>query len=93
MLDFRIETIVQLVVGLVIATILIAIAVYVLSKLRPRSIQSEPKADDLLAKFRESHSEGVLSDDEYRTIKTTLASDVQKEADKEIEKGREGKSG
>jgi len=62
----------------VLAT-LIAVAAYVVGKTRPEPSQKEPQASQLLSKFRELHSRGDLSDAEYRTIKTTLAAQFQKE--------------
>jgi hypothetical protein len=56
-----------------------AVACYVVSKLRPKTIQKEPKASQWLSKFRESHSKGELTDEEFRTIKTKLATQLQDE--------------
>jgi metal-dependent amidase/aminoacylase/carboxypeptidase family protein len=41
--------------------------------------ESEAKAHDLFSNFRELHSQGELSDEEYRTIKATLAARLQRE--------------
>ena len=40
---------------------------------RGDSYDAQPSASELLTKFRELHARGGLSDDEYRTIKTKLA--------------------
>ena len=56
--------------GLAIAT---AVALYVLGKIRPQPAQHEPVAHELMSKLRDLHAQGGLSDEEFRTIKTTLA--------------------
>lgn len=63
----------ELVIWATIGAMLIAVAFYVVGKIRPKSVQQEPTASELMSKFRELHSKGVLSDAEFRTIKTTLA--------------------
>ena len=59
--------------------ILVAVAAYVIGLVRPKSSQHEPKASELMSKFRESHSKGNLSDEEFRTIKSTLAAQLKDE--------------
>ena len=51
---------------------LLVLIIYVLGKVRARTLQHEPGASEMLAKFQELHSRGVLSDAEFRTIRTTL---------------------
>lgn len=41
-----------------------------------RTGDSREEASEMLTKFRELHTRGGLSDDEYRTIKTKLAPDL-----------------
>ena len=67
--------------------ILVAVAGYVLAKIRPKTVQKEHGAHELLSKFRDLHSQGGLSDAEFREIKTTLAADVQHEFSEKGEKG------
>ncbi|MEE8450431.1 MAG: hypothetical protein V3R99_00910 [Thermoguttaceae bacterium] len=64
---------------LALLAVFIATAIYVLGLIRDKAAQQEPRASELLSKFRESHTEGVLSDEEFRTIKTTLAARIQEE--------------
>jgi uncharacterized protein YneF (UPF0154 family) len=70
----------QLVVGTAALAILVAIGIYVTEKIRAKTLQQEPSASELLTKFREMHSGGVLSDEEFRTIKTTLTERLQTES-------------
>lgn len=49
----------------------------ILGKLHDNSSQDEDDPSQLLSKFRDLHSRGTLSDKEYRTIKSKLASQIQ----------------
>ena len=56
-----------------------ALAMTALRKWRGSAYEAQPKPSELLTKFRELHGRGTLSDDEYRTIKTTLARQLDAE--------------
>lgn len=56
-----------------------ALAVLAVRKWRGSASGAQLKATDLLTKFRELHGRGSLSDDEYRTIKTKLARQIDAE--------------
>jgi uncharacterized membrane protein len=58
---------------------LLAVAGYVIGKVRAETVQKEPTASELMSKFRDLHSKGELSDAEFRTIKTALAARLQDE--------------
>ena len=77
----------DLVVRLAVLAILVAIAYYVIGKIRAESVQQEPGASELLSKFRDLHSQGDLSETEFRTIKTTLAARLQDELKDDEETG------
>ncbi len=53
-----------------------ALAIVLLRKWRGGSYDAQPTPSELLTKFRELHDRGGLSDGEYRTIKTKLASQL-----------------
>jgi uncharacterized membrane protein len=76
-----------LVLWITILAILIAIAWYVVGKIRPKTIQKERPASEWLTKYRELHSQGGLSDEEFRTIKTKLAEQLQDELNDNGKKG------
>ena len=76
-----------LVVSLALLAILIAIVTYLISKIRAKTLQREPPACELLSKFSELHSRGELTDAEFRTIKTTLTLQLQKELKDNSETG------
>lgn len=77
----------QAVIWLAVCAALVAVGIYVVLKVRQTLSESEAKTHDLLSNFRELHSEGELSDEEYRTIKATLAARLQRELKG---KGKEG---
>ncbi len=66
---------------------LVTLAAYAIGKIRAEPVQKEPTASELLSKFRESHSRGEISDEEFRTIKTTLAARLQDELRDNGQKG------
>ncbi len=73
------DPVTDLVVWSAILAVLIAVAVYVIGKIRAESVQKERTASELMSKCREMHSRGGLSDEEFRTIKTRLAARLQEE--------------
>ena len=58
---------------------LLALAVVVVRRFRGSAADDRPWASEMLTKFRELHARGGLSDDEYRTIKTKLATELDAE--------------
>ncbi len=77
----------QLVLGIATLAILVAIGFYLRGRIRAKAVQKEPSSSELLTKFREMHSRGVLSDEEFRTIKTTLTERLQTELRNKDETG------
>jgi hypothetical protein len=67
--------------ALLMASILIlfALAILFLRKWRGGAAEDQHDPTELLTKFRELHVRGGLSDDEYRTIKTKLATRIDTE--------------
>ena len=66
---------------------LIAIGLYVASRFRGTEGKDMQTPHDLLTKFRELHSQGELSDEEFRTIKSKLGSEILDEVKDSSEKG------
>jgi hypothetical protein len=77
----------KLIVSLALLATMTAVAVFIVSKIRAKTLQREPPASELLSKFREMHSRGGLTDEEYRTIKTTLSEQLQKQIKDNSETG------
>jgi uncharacterized membrane protein len=58
---------------------LFALALVVVRRFRGGAEEDQPSANDIAAKFRDLHARGGLSDEEYRTIKSKLATQVPAE--------------
>ncbi len=56
-----------------------ALAILALRKWRGSAYDTQLDNSELLTKFREVHGRGGLSDEEYRTIKTKLATRIEAE--------------
>jgi hypothetical protein len=72
----------QLILWLGFLALLTAAAVVLIRWARREAVQGEQQeqpVNDLLAKCREMHSQGVLTEAEFRTIKTKLAARLQDE--------------
>jgi hypothetical protein len=78
------EWLVLVVAGL---AVLVAVAAFVFAKIRSKSAKKEPLASQWLSKYGELHSRGGLSDEEFRTIKTKLAEQLQDELNDNGENG------
>jgi hypothetical protein len=76
-----------LVFWLAVLALWLAVAVYVIGKVRPKAVQNEPTASQWLTKYQELHGKGVLSDEEFRTIKSTLSKQLQDELNTNGDKG------
>jgi uncharacterized membrane protein len=59
------------------SAVLIAIGVYVVGKVRADNADGLAPQSVLIENFRQLHSQGDLSDEEYRTIRAMLAERLQ----------------
>ena len=85
--ELHLEDLVLWAFWMAVLVVLVASGAYLVGKLRSKALQQEPTVAELLIKFRELHSQGVLSDAEFRTIKTTLTAQLQRELKDNGEKG------
>lgn len=69
----------RLVILTAIVAVVVMVGIYVVAKVRRSFAESGPGVNDLITNFREMHSQGELSDEEYRTIKATLAARLQQQ--------------
>ena len=69
----------ELVVGAALLAVLLAIAWYVIARIRSQAAQQELTATELMVKLREARDQGRLSDGEFRTIKTAMTEKLQAE--------------
>jgi uncharacterized membrane protein len=68
-----------LILAFAVLAVLVAIAAYIISKIRAEPAKKEQQASEWLSKYSDLHSKGGLSDEEFRTIKTKLAEQLQDE--------------
>jgi hypothetical protein len=73
------QSLLQVVLWSAVALTVSALAIAAVRRWRGDAYGGQPGANELLTKFRELHGRGGLSDDEYRTIKTTLATQLDAE--------------
>ncbi len=71
---------------------LMMVVVALARRLRGDAGDDRPTSDQMLTKFRELHARGGLSDEEFRTIKTTLARQFQNELRDDEETGFDDRS-
>jgi hypothetical protein len=79
MVEFLSSPLAQVVFLLALTATLVAIGVYVISKVRADVKHTEPGASQLLTRFKDLHAQGQLSDEEFKTIKSQLAERLQHE--------------
>ena len=77
----------QTTVLLAVIVVLILVALFVVRKFRSRFDKDHSRTSDMITNFRELHVRGQLSGQEYRTIKTVLATKLQDELKDNGEKG------
>jgi uncharacterized membrane protein len=82
-----------LILWLAVLAVLVAVAGYVIGKIRPGPVQEEPIASYWLTKYRELHAQGVLTDKEFQTIKSVLAKQFQQELKDQEELKDDGEKG
>jgi len=70
---------VELWIWIGVLVLLVGLGAYVLERWRRVSGSGRPSAQDWLSHFRQMHSEGLLSDQEFRTIRSTLIPQIRQE--------------
>ena len=80
MLNLLQRPVTQAVIWLAVLAFLVAVAVYGLKRLREEMDDDQGAASESLSKYREMHSQGGLSDAEFRTIKTAMGARIRKES-------------
>lgn len=77
--DFWAVKEVRLIVNLALLATFVAVGFYLIHRIRGRFRQSDGGSSFLLDNFRDLHSGGQLSDEEYRNIKSKLAARLRDE--------------
>ena len=73
------EPSVRLIFALAVFAVLLAIGGYVIARYRQNMRNPTFTANEMLSNFRDLNSEGQLSDEEFRTIKSMLADEAARE--------------
>lgn len=79
MLKFLQTTEAQVILWSALGVMLLVLAFYLIGKFRPAVTRETPRASELIANFRDLHSQGQLDDNEYRKVKTLLAERLNEE--------------
>jgi uncharacterized membrane protein len=79
MLEFPTIPLAQALLMLGVGVALLAGLVYLARRFRDDDDDDRSPAHNMLTKFRDLHSKGELSDEEFRTIKTKLADQLRAE--------------
>jgi hypothetical protein len=79
MAEFLSSPLASVVFLLALTGALIAIGIFIVSKVRADMNGGEPDASEHLTDFRELFDRGELDEKEYKTIKATLTTRLQKE--------------
>lgn len=74
-----VESVLSVVIWTALLTALVVAATILVRRFRGSDVDGEVSASELLTKFREVHSQGGLSDQEFRTIKAQLTERLQTE--------------
>lgn len=69
----------QIIVGVAVIAVLVAIGVYIVGKMRTAFNEQPQNTSDVMSTFRELHEEGELSDEEYKSIKAKLSASLKQE--------------
>ena len=69
----------ELLLLLAVLGALVSVLVMLVGKLRDGAEDDKLDASELITKFRDLHQRGVLSDEEFRTIKAKLSAQLQSE--------------
>ena len=69
----------RVVIWTAVGVMLSVVGVYAILRVRSSMRESDATSSEWMTKFRDLHSEGGLSDEEYRTIKAVLSDQLQGE--------------
>ncbi len=87
MSDFLEGPLARAVLIMAVVAMVLTIGAYAALRVRAWYQKEPPGANELLTNFRELHSKGELSDEEYRTIKGMLADRLQEELTNKVKEG------
>lgn len=79
MAEFLNSPLANVVILIALTAVLIAGGIYVIGRVRAALYSKDPPSSHWMTNFREMHAKGELSDEEYRTIKSVLAEQLERE--------------
>ncbi len=79
MSEFLQDDTVKVVLLLAFTAAMLAVGLYIILKVRKAMRDEEPNTSDLLSNFRDIHSRGALSDEEFRVVKNKLGAQLRQE--------------
>jgi hypothetical protein len=79
MAEFLTSPVANVVFMVALTAILVVGGIYVIGRVRETFRSKDPPSSHLMTNFRDLHSQGELSDEEYREIKSVLAEHLQRE--------------
>lgn len=85
--DFFQTPLARAVVVLAAVAMVVTVGAYLAWRVRAWYLKEPAGGNELLTNFRELHSKGELSDEEYRTIKSMLADRMQQELTNKAKEG------
>jgi len=80
--DFLKNPITQCVLLMAVLAVMLAVSYWGLRRFRDYIGQDQTLDADLLTNYRELHEQGIITDAEYRTIKSRLNARMQRESDR-----------
>ncbi|MGD9127572.1 MAG: hypothetical protein PVH19_09360 [Planctomycetia bacterium] len=80
-------TSIETLIWVIALLIVLVVGSFAIRKICTKSIQQELKPEELLRKFRDSHTKGELDDQEFRKIKSMLAGQIGDELKDKDNKG------
>lgn len=80
------ETLIQILTWVAVLAGLIVVGMVLVQRFRGRSAGGGQPASELLTKFQEMHREGDISETEYRTIKSVLGDQLQRDVKRDKNK-------
>jgi uncharacterized membrane protein len=79
MAEFLTSPVANVVFLVALTAILVAGGIYVIGRVRETFRSKDPPSSQWMTNFRDLHSQGELSDEEYREIKSVLAEHLERE--------------
>jgi len=77
----------ELIIAAAVLAALMAVAAYVVARVRGQATRQEFTSSDLLSRFREARQRGSLSDEEFESIKSRLSEELGQEVNNTEETG------